>query len=439
MMKTSLPVQLAIIGLYREALEKKGIKAKKEKARSGGGDHLRLSYDGDVGKLLNQIWPCSIVDTDFSASGTYTTSEIVLRKAIAGVARVGDSAYLVVTVKKSGNGVLRTKQLNPASFGLAGKTIPKHSFVQKVEMAIGAVVVPGPIKTALSAILVASATPSGDLGASLNGISDSDLRVIEKDFGELSGALWFMTVHDKAVSGIEFPSAANETLVDYYALKAGKKLGISAKGGSGAAPSLVTIANILDHKQFRVPAEEVARKAIISIARESIIDGVLSAARIIRAPGYEWLKRNFFKDQDFTPEDIEKALAPYKSYKALLTDLSGFFKANGHGAGENSASEAVAKRVFEGGGRRVGFIVGPLGYGVKDQLNSRSEFVKVLNEATASINTLQVYINIRRTPNGSRVTYDVKGFQTSDFVFSYQNSVGNLSNKISFKMKLSKA
>ncbi len=441
MLKTPLPTQVAIINYLRDALAKKSIKAKKDKARSGGLDHLRMDYQGDSGKLLNSIIPCSIGDTDVSASGSYETHTVIIKRPIPGIAKIGDGCYLVVTVKKAGSGILKTKQLNPNSLGLAGKTIMKSQFMRVVESAIASnKTIPSTMKTALDAVLDASAKPSGDVGTALNSISGSDLKVIEKDFGEMSGALWYMAVHDKSIKAIEFPSAANEALVDYYAIDAkNKKIGISAKGGAGAAPSLVSIAKILDKKTYHEPKKEAARKAIIAIANESIIGGVIASAKMIKAPGYEWLKKNMFKGRDFDATMIENALSHYKSYKALLHDLDGFYKANGHGAGENAASEAVAKRVFDGGKKRIGFIVGPLGYGVKDELNNDKVYVDVLNDATSSINVVQVYMNIKKVGQGYRTQYDVHGFKTADFKFSYQNSVGNLSNKISFKMNTKRA
>jgi hypothetical protein len=438
-MKTTLPVQTAIIVHYVDLLTKKGIKAKKDKARSGGLPHIRMDYQGDSAELLNQLWPCTIGESDSSASGSYETLQLTLKKAIPNIAPIGAQCLLVVTVKKAGTGILKTKQLNPNSFGIAGEVIPKAQFIKTIDSAInGLKTIPDTMKIALGAVLLASSTASGDTGSSLNSITPSDLKVIEKDFGEMSGALWYMTVHDKAVTAIEFPSAANEALVDYYAIKGKEKLGVSAKGGAGAAPSILTIARILEKKQYKDSNKEKARKAIIAIGTESIVDGVISSAKAIKAPGYEWLKKNMFKG-DFTAADIEPALKSYRSYKGLLADLAGFYKANGHGAGENAASEAVAKRVFEGGGKRIGFIVGPLGYGVKDELNKDPVFVEVLNDATSSISTVQIYMNIKKEGNKMRCQYDVHGFQTADFKFSYQNSVGNLSNKISFKMVTKKA
>jgi hypothetical protein len=438
-MKSSLPVQLAIISFYQEALLKKDKTSapKKERGRNGGAWHLRIAPSGE--KLLQSICPCVIEDSDVSISGKYRNLVLILKKAIPGLAKIGDGCYLVVTASASGKGTLTTKQLTPNSLGVAtGKEIGKGSFLKTIESAIDKnKTIPGSMREALKSVLEASSTPGGTVdNKALNGLSKEDLNTIGKDFGEISGALWYMMVHDKSVTRIEFPTAANEPLVDYYAVSGTKRQAISAKAGGGAAASVGNVADILAKKTYTDPKKEMARRAIIALKDGSIVDGTLMAARDLGTPGYQWLKKHIFKNKDFTSSEIEQWLSSYRSYRAMWADLEGFYKANGPGGGQGEAS--VADAIFKSGGRRIGFVIAPLGYDLKDVMNKDASMTAVLNDATSSINVQQVYMNIRKNGTGYRLDYEVHGFESTGFLFHWQNGVRTLGNKITMKMKVAK-
>lgn len=420
---TSKQAQNAIIKYYSVGLDQQKIPTIKS---SRGGPHLRVNYDGDIAKVLNGILPCTIKPTDVSISGSYVTQELTINKAIDGAAR-GDKIYLVVTV--SSKGVLKTKQLTPDALGFGGEKITKSTFATKVKAAIKNLSAPDNIKAFMNELMDASGKSSGAIASKhIEAISDSDLNIIAKDFGEISGALWYMNVHNKKADAVTYPVESNAALVDYYAHVGKAKVAISAKANEGAPPSINAIADILHTVKYDNAQKEAARKAIIAISDNHTVDGIVEAALDLKHPGYLWLKKNIFKNKDFTAADCEKALAGYKSSDALLKDLEPFYKLIGR-----AASPEIAKRIIDTKAKRWGLIISPLGYSLVDILNKNETYLSVLNDAANSIVVSQIYIKINKA--NKSVAYTVKEFSSSAFKFEYNANAGQPGlKKISFKM-----
>ena len=207
---TSRQAQSAIIKFYSDALKKQGIEPLKP---SRGGPHLRVNYVGDVKKLLDSILPCTLKETDVSISGSYVTQELTINKGIDG-AKKGDKIYFVLAV--SSKGVLKTKQLTPDSLGFGGKKVSKSSFITSVKTAIKSSSAPENIKGFLVELTTASTAAEPKVSDKYIGtISDPDINIIAKDFGELAGAVWFMNQFNKKVDAISYPTESNAALVDY--------------------------------------------------------------------------------------------------------------------------------------------------------------------------------------------------------------------------------
>ena len=420
---TSKEAQAAIIKYYSINLENQGVKPIKS---SRGGPHLRISYAGDATSLLNKILACSIKATDVSISGSYVTQEITIKKAITG-AKVGDKIYLVVAV--SSKGVLKTKQLTPDKLGFGGAKVTKNTFLQKVRDGIKQTSAPDNVKKFMNDLMDASSRTDGSIkGDLIEAISDADVTIIAKDFGELSGAWWFMNVFNKKVDGISYPSESNAALVDYYAHVGKNKIAVSAKANEGAPPSINAIAAILKTVKYSEKDKEASRLAIIAISENSTVDGIVEAAKNLKHPGYLWLKKNFFKNEDFTAAECETVLASYKSASSLLADLQEYYKLIGR-----SGSAEIAKRIIDTKAKRWGLIISPLGYSLVDILNANNVYLSVLNDAAKTIVVTQLYIKINKPKKA--VAYHVKEFSASNFKFEYNANAGQPGlKKISFKM-----
>jgi hypothetical protein len=421
---TSKPAQTAIIKYYSSALEKQKIMPIKS---SRGGQHLRINYAGDVSALLNKILPCSIKSTDVSISGSYTTQEVTINKSIDG-AKINDKIYLVVAV--SSKGVLKTKQLTPNQFEFGNFKVKKQNFLKSVKYAMSKIDnVPDNIKAFLNELLEASGKSSGQLsGKYIDAISDADINIIAKDFGEISGAWWFMNNFNKKVDAISYPDESNAALVDYYCYVGTAKIAISAKANEGAPPSINAIADILRKMKYTVETKEASRKAIIAISDNTTVDGIVEASKNLKHPGYAWLKKNLFKNKDFSAADCETVLAGYKTPAALLKDLEPFYTLIGR-----SGSVDIAKRIFDTKAKRWGLIISPLGYSLVDILNKNAVYLSVLNDAANTIVVSQIYIKINKS--AKTVSYNVKEFSSSAFKFEYNANAGQPGlKKISFKM-----
>lgn len=420
---TSKSAQTAIIKYYSVLLEKQKIPIIKS---SRGGQHLRINYAGDAADLLNKILPCSVKATDVSISGTYTTQEVTIKKDIDG-AKTGDKIYLVVAV--SSKGVLKTKQLVPDKLGFAGEQVSKTSFLATVTKGIEKSDVPDNIKAFLYELMDASGKSSGQIVSKhIDAISDTDIKIIAKDFGEISGAWWFMTQFNKKVTAISYPVESNAALVDYYAHVGKTKIAVSAKANEGAPPSINAISDILRTMKYTEPPKEASRKAVIAISDNSVVNGIVEASKNLSHPGYVWLKKNLFKNKDFTAEDCETALAGYKTPAEILKQLEPFYKLIGR-----SGSADIAKRIVDTKAKRWGLIISPLGYSLVDILNKNETYLSVLNDAANTILVSQIYVKINKT--GKTVSYNVKEFSTSAFKFEYNANAGQPGlKKISFKM-----
>jgi hypothetical protein len=426
---TTKQAQSAIIKYYSDELKKKGVDPIKS---SRGGPHLRIAYAGDVKKLVDSILPCTLKETDVSISGSYVTQELTISKDIKDSggkvsAKKGDKIYFILAV--SSKGELKTKQLTPDSLGFGGERISKATFLTKTKAGIKSSSAPENIKGFLNELAMESAKATIKFSDKYIGsISDTDLNIIAKDFGELSGAIWFMNQFNKKVDSISYPAESNAALVDYYANVGKTKIAVSAKANEGAPPSINAIADILRDNTYQIVAKESARKAIIAISDNSTVDGIVEAAKNLKHPGYLWLKKNFFKNLDFTAAQCETTLAGYKTHKALLAELEPFYELIGR-----SGSENIAKRIFDTKAKRWGLIISPLGYSLVDILNKETTYLSVLNDAANSIVVSQIYIKINKAQKTAN--YTVKEFSSSAFKFEYNANAGQPGlKKISFKM-----
>lgn len=423
MIKSSPTAQRAIINYFKTKLAKEGGVKLIESSR--GGPHLRFNYANDATKLLKKLHNVEVRNSDQSISGTFTTQEIILKEKI-GNAAVNDGCYLVVTT--SSKGVLSTKNLTPDELKLPG-IHTKNVFKKNIIAGLKASSAPINIREFCKDLLDASERNDGKITSEfMESISNADITTIAKNFGEISGALWYMTHYNKKATGVEYPNESNFPLVDYFIHEGKKKIAVSAKANDGAPPSINAIADVLRKKTYTDGKMEDARKAIIAISDSSTVDGIINASKELGTEGYKWISKNFKKGQVFTAADCETFMAPYKNAKAVYAELEEFYKLIGR-----SASVDIIDRTIKGNGKRWGFIISPMGYALVDQLNKTEKYVDVLNDAAKQIKLEQLYIKIKLSQKA--VSYEVKLFGTSKFAFEYNANAGQPSlKKISFKM-----
>ena len=425
MISTPRNNQSAIIKFYKTELEKNREVSLPQNTR--GGMHLRINYKGDFNSLMNSILPCEIYPSENNISGSYTTYELKIKKPIPG-ANVGDTIYFVVTV--SSRGVLNTKQLTPDKLKMTGKDISKTSLISEAKTAVNRSNAPDNIKSFLKSLIDASNSPTGIINSDhLESISDSDINIIAKDFGEISGAVWFMNQYEKKSTSVNYPSNIANPLVDYCVKVGNLKVAVSAKANAGAPPSINAIANILKSVRYTEQNKETARKAIIDISDKSTIDGIVDSSKELNTEAYKWLKKNLFKNMDFTAAQCETVLAKLTSPEEVYSLLDPFFKLL-----NRKPAEDTIKKIFANRAKRHGIILYPLGANLVEVLNTIPVLREVLNDAAKSIMVSQLYMTINK--RNKQVKYEVKEFSASNFKFEYNAKTDSPSNKkISFKME----
>lgn len=424
MLSTDAKTQSLIVALYESGLAQKNIKIVKS---SRGGKHLRFSYQGDHKKLLNDIIRCELTDSTYVISGKYRTEELTIKESADG-AKIGDKIYVVNAV--SSRGELRTKELTPERIGVAtGKKIARSEFKRKVIQGIDDLGVSVIVKEFMKDLMDSAETTSGKIKSEyIDQISDSDINTIAKDFGEVSGAWWFLNIYDKTADGIMYPTQSNLRLIDYYATYPKKpNLAISAKAGKGAPPSIDAIADILEKINYTDSKKKIARNLIISIRNNSVLDGIIRGSAEVKTPGWNALVK--LMGNNITPASIEIFLSKYKTADELLMALDPLYKVMGR-----AASPDITKRIVGNRAKRNGLILSPLAYHLVDVMNADKIYSNVLNEATKQINVSQLYINIYKTQR--MVKYHIQEFKDIDFKFEYNGNAGMPGlKKISFKAK----
>jgi hypothetical protein len=420
---TDKKAQSAIIKYYSVSLQAQNINIIKS---SRGGQHLRINYQGDPAALLNKILPCTLKASDVNISGSYTTYELEIKKAIPD-AKVKDKIYFVNAV--SSKGVLKTKELTPAKLNLTGDKISKTNFPTNVKAAVKKLSHPENIKSFLIELFEASSTTTGLIKSKhIEAITDTDINIIAKDFGEVTGAWWWMNVHKKTTTAVEYPPEENQPLVDYYTYVGKVKTAVSAKANEGAPPSINAIADILRPMKYTETKKEAARKAIIAISDASTVDGIVEASRQLNTPGYAWIKKNMFGGKDFSADYCEAVMSKFASPKQVMDKLKPLYDIMGR-----SASLEIVTRIFGTHAKRYGILISPLGYHLVDQLNNNPVYLSVLNDAAKTIVVSQIYMKINKS--SKTVSYTVKEFAASAFKFEYNANAGQPSlKKISFKM-----
>jgi hypothetical protein len=325
--------------------------------------------------------------------------------------------------------VVRDKSLTPSALGLQGKVITKNDYVNLVKTQIEKNNSIAPhIKIFLAEFLDKSFDTRQKLSEIVDGISIEDLKVIEKDFGEISGAWWFLNNYDKELEKIEFPQSSSAALIDYFLLyKNNIRLKVSAKARQGSAPSLQNIYNIIKGKNFsyaeRDPAEFIERIAINN-GRE----GIVAASKCYMSKAY-LIAANLIGDKNLTDDKIEKALASFNSPENLYGFLDSYYYSK---IGRKASLDSFTA-IYRMKKRRSGLITSPMAYSLVDEVNNNRNYTDFLTRICNSENIQQLYLRINKATK--KIDYQVKEFKENKFIFEYHSNAKEPGqNKIGFKL-----
>jgi len=326
---------------------------------------------------------------------------------------------------------IANKSLSPDGLGLGGKTITKRDYIKTANAAIDACTLVAPhIKEFLKVFLEKSKTTNSVLNTATKDISAKDLAIIAKDFGEVSGGWWFLNNYDSDVTSIEFPARSNEPLVDYYGVYGNKlKIGVSAKSGSGAAPSISSVWNMIGSRTFTDVNDKKVHDFIGAVVNNSGTEGIVKAAKAMNSPLYTMVGKLIGKPLMYTADDIEKWLKQYKDPKEAHTLLNKeFYEKIGRSAPLTSF-EKIWKIPTS---KRNGTILSPMAYALVTEVNATKKNTDFLTDIVRANNIEQLYVNLSATT----LKYELKGFKNSNFIFEYHSNAANPGgNKIGFILK----
>lgn len=326
---------------------------------------------------------------------------------------------------------IANKSLTPDGFGLGGKTILKSNYLKEIKLAInGNNLVPLHIKEFLKELAENSDKSRFSTPKAAMEISDKDLKIIAKDFGEISGAWWFLNNYTNSdVIAIEFPSKSNERLVDYYGvLKNKRKVSVSAKAGGGAAPSISSLWPMIQNKTFNDRDEKLVQQFIGAITEYSGIEGIIMAAKAINSDLYRRVGTIIGKSQ-YNATDIEEWLKVFKDGDSAFAALNTHFYSKIKRAGNINTLISMWKSNSQ---KKSGAILSPMAYALVDEVNENPKYTRFLTDIVSSNDIQQLYIYLSQ----SNTEYELRRFSNSQFVFEYHSAADAPDrNKIGFKLK----
>jgi hypothetical protein len=335
------------------------------------------------------------------------------------------SAIDPTNVKTIGN-----KVLTPDGLGLGGKTISKKKYLETVNTSIDECKLVAPhIKEFLKFFISKSNNTNTIFTKAVKDISDKDLAIIAKDFGEIAGAWWFLNNYDEDIISIEFPARSNEPLVDYYGVYSnGLKIGVSAKAGGGAAPSISSVWNMIGKKTFSNTNDKKVHKFIGAVVNNSGTEGIVEAAKVMSTTLYNMVG-NLINKTTYTAADIENWFKKFHDPKAAHEYLTKEFYEKIGKSAKLSTFEEIWRVPSS---KRNGAILSPMAYALIDEVNSDSKNTDFLTDIVRTNNIEQLYVYLTKTS----LKYELKGFKDSNFVFEYHsNAKAPGGNKIGFWLK----
>jgi hypothetical protein len=283
-------------------------------------------------------------------------------------------------------------------------------------------------------------------------ISNKDLSVISKDFGEILAALYML---GKLGGGnaytVVFPNA-NQKLVDFNICAHGTVLQrISVKSGLGGPPSIQSIAEKVQRLKGNTKAiNEIGADDdiinVLGIMTDPDIKGVpnktLFVGSIVCPQAYKFVQ-DWLGLGELTLDSIEAKLnelylKPWELEQtqtgkdAIVKDFSTKYAEFVSNNGGNTAKNAVGIVFNRSRKVRYGVITSPMGYNICKILNSNQKYTSVLNNIIHTLQVLQVYVDVTK----SGLSFRTAVFSESDFEFEC-NATAVLPNNrgFSFRMK----
>jgi len=241
---------------------------------------------------------------------------------------------------KTGSRTITNKALSPKGLNLTvgSGVIKKSEYIRKVTAAVKAIsadIIDDNIKDFMLELLVASKNSTGRLTKGTS-ITNSDIGVIAKDFGEVTGAWYYIhtnygnfdpkEIPNDAGDYIQFPTTANQRLIDYYVYDSTTNLrfAVSAKAGVGAAASLISVWELIKNNKPKGRDDQKVWEFLEIVAGRksenrniSTLEAILEGAKKYNSKGYQIIKEAIFNNKDYSVQDIQNWTEQFKDGKSV--------------------------------------------------------------------------------------------------------------------------
>ena len=336
-----------------------------------------------------------------------------------------------------------TKELSPDGLGLSGKTFDSVESLIKAAAAAVKEKYPnqpekiGPL-TELLKDAYASKGNRLDLSEALV-FGREDLATISKDYGEILAAIW--AINNLEFSGVEFPAASNEPLIDIYGLTDTKggvdKTPISVK--SGKVGGKVSIVNIIEALAKQGSAgddavdnnAEYAMDVFRAVEQNSAKEGLIAVHKLMNDEqgskiinelseviGISVAKMDLKSIQNWTNNSFAEDPAKFKE------DMDNWYSKFTYG----KPKEKFRRTVFEQGIDTRGAILSPLGFNAVVLLNGDQQMKDSLTSLARQVLLLQAKVNVKKAFMEIRADY----FKDAKFKFNWTGYQAG--NKLGFNM-----
>lgn len=360
-------------------------------------------------------------------------------------------------------GSLTEKDLTPNKLNLGGKTIKKNDMITEAEA--GLLNLANDLPLEILDLGVEIANIAKEKGTTLKvtphmvklleSISASDVKKFGKNYGETVLAIWCL--HNKPnAESVFFPEDEANALADFVInfTKQSKipPLNISAKFEGGANASL----NSIIPKGATAPAsatdkEKKAFDAIMAIAYDKIIDGIMNAESILQPPEYKAIKSMIGTGSQFTLDNISKVVERAmldagittstnwdspdgkKKHENFLKIMDPFYKTIPGTGGGKPALKSMKQIAALGKGKYYHPVTYAMTVALAARFNSNVEFSSVLDKAATSIKAEQIYLDF----NTKNISVKVKEFSKSKFKFA-AGAIAYSSDNVRMKVEMVK-
>ena len=345
--------------------------------------------------------------------------------------------------------LLKTKQLAPVAFELTGKELSSSSLIKAVrtKLAKSNFVDPS-VALVCNGILDESANGKSTFKLPASKLTEKDLKIIFKDFGEISGAAYMLNKPSSTMEYVEFPPG-NAKLIDYILTDTNKvQHRVSAKAGTGGKPSIVSILPIIKQMVDNGLSDKYLKATWVMhhLGQETrapeVFIGPLRTAEYLDTPGYNALI-DLLKNKDLktgyaqglpTEKQLETAVQNMGSYDNFMATVKEFYNAAGYSQNITPVSIATAKSILSPNytRKKYGLLHYPITAELVKWLNTDSNYAKdLLTKAANTLNINQIYLDKKAT----NLVYSIHAFSSAEFTFASPSSTPYpVNNRIGFLM-----